>query len=58
MATVYAGARGKAEMGAAVDKGDELGATVDTDLYGLLTFEHVRHHVSQFLQVIQDCVVG
>ena len=40
------------------DKGGECGTTADTDLYDLLAVEHVRHHVSQFFQVIQDGVVG
>lgn len=31
---------------------------LDTDLGDLLAFEHLRHNVPQFLQVIQDSLVG
>ena len=35
-----------AEMGAEEGQRSECGATCDTDLYDLLTVEHVRHYVS------------
>jgi len=38
--------------------GCESGATLGTDLDDLLAFEHLGHHVPQFLQVTQNGAVG
>lgn len=54
-----AGAGERVDIGAAEGRmGCESGATLGTDLDNLLTFEHLGHHVPQFLQVAQDGAVS
>ena len=46
------GARVMAEMGGTRTERGEYNSAFDTDLGDLLAFEHLGHHVPQFLQVI------
>lgn len=52
------GARVTAEMGGTGTQRGECDSAFDAHLGDLLAFEHLRHHIPQILQVIQDDFVS